>query len=643
MADISMQPGRAPTAALTPGVVVNPDGSITTVNPDGTRTTTRADGTVIPTATSWSVDRSGAPTRSWVDDKGQTIVERTANDPNGKPVTFQEIVGPDGSRRPNMDDPATAKAFGADLSNYLSDPGNHLTRRIGNAAATAAASLVGLGPFTSRVLTDPNAKAKIVSGPGSDGSGGGGSGGSGAGGGGINTDAISAAAAASRAMSDKFLADYNNAHPNQPPTMTAAQLPPAAQAEMLGQIQASQAAGLDPIKAAQAAGLDPIKAAQAAGLDPIKASLAAALDPFSATHATATLLDPTQQAEQRARALGLEEQYGDVISGKAPSVAELQLREAEQRQEANQLGLASRASGGGNVALALRTAANNIGRLNQGSAADAAILRAKEIEAAREGLGGLITNTRTGDISFAGQNANLATDVSKTNAGLDTSATLKAAELEAARRAANAGLSTSTALKDAELEAARRGANASLTTSAALKDADLEAARRQYNAGLISAAALKDAELEAARRASNASLTTSTAIKDAELEAARRAANASAINQTSIAQGGFNNTAASNNLTAALEQQRIDAAAKDAAAKNAIASSGQVITGTVGAAQAQAEAVKAAQAAKAAQDAKDAAYLGAGGAAGAKLLTSIKSDDDKDKITYGTNGAPIVD
>jgi len=362
--------------------------------------------------------------------------------------------------------------------------------------------------------------------------------------GGINTDAISAAAAASRAMSDKFLAEYNAAHPGQPPTMTAAQLPPAAQADMLAAIKAAQASQLDP---------------------------------FSASHATATLLDPTNQEEQRRRALGLEDQYGDVIAGKGPSVAELQLRAAEQRQEANQLGLASKASGGGNVALSLRTAANNIGRLNQGASADAALLRAKEIEAARAGLGGLIDQTRTGDINVAGHNADLSTNTSLKNAELDTNATLKAAELEAARR----------------------GSNAQLTTNAALKDA--------------------------------------------ELEAARRATNAKEVNDVNVAQGGFNNTAAANNLTSALEQQKIDAAAKDAAAKNAIASSGQVITGTVGAAQAQAEAVKAAQAAKAAEDAKQAAGLGALGSLAATWLKSGSGSSSGSGIKYGANGSPILE
>lgn len=557
----------------------------------------------------------------------------------GEKVTIRSIVGPDGSRRPDLSDPVTAKAF-EDQRKYLLDPDNigiHSTDQAKDAARqlkelSEKANVVGTpglkqdvandkifgGPQSGQSVFTDSPVGKLLGGVasiyglggvlGGSGSGSGtGTGGVGGAAGGINTDAISAAAAASRAMSDKFLAEYNASHPNQPPTMTAAQLPPAAQAEMIGQIQAAQAAGLGPIQASQAAGLDPIKAAQAAQLDP-----------FSASHARATLLDPTQQAEQRARALDLEGQYGDVIAGKTPSVAELQLREAEQRQEANQLGLASKASGGGNVALALRTAANNIGRLNQGSSADAALLRAKEIEAARAGLGGLITNTRAGDITFAGHDADLATDVSKTNAGLDTSATLKAAELEAARRASNAGL----------------------TTTAAVKDADLEAARRAFNAGQISAAALKDAELEAARRAQNAQLTTSTAIQDAQLEAARRAANAGQINQTSIAQGQLTNTASANNLTASLEQQRIDQAARDAAAKNAIASSGQVITGTVGAAQAQAEAVKAAQAAKAAEDAKQAAGLGALGALGAKLLAR---DSGGSGTTYGANGSPIID
>src|ERR1041385_2570406 len=89
---------------------------------------------------------------AWVDAQGRTIHQVTANDPHGNPVTFQEIIDANGNRKPNMDDPATAKAFGSDLSNYLSDPGNHVARTVGNDAVIGVTSLVGLGPVANKIM-----------------------------------------------------------------------------------------------------------------------------------------------------------------------------------------------------------------------------------------------------------------------------------------------------------------------------------------------------------------------------------------------------------------------------------------------------------------------------------------------------------
>jgi hypothetical protein len=332
---------------------------------------------------------------------------------------------------------------------------------------------------------------------------------------GIDTSPITAAAAAAKALQDKFLVEYNAAHPGQPPVMTAAQLPPAVQATMPEAIRPG--------------------------------------------HAEATLLDPTLQGQQRDKQLGLENTIQDAIDGKAPSVAQLQLQAALQTNEANQLGLASKASGGGNVALALRTAANNTGRLNQGASADAALLRAKEIADARAQLGGVLDQARGGDISLADKNASLATGVSTTNAGLDTQA----------------------------------------------------------------------------------------AIAKANLDNATRLGNAQQQNTLAAHQGDLTNDASKTNVSSALDQERIDAAAKDAAAKNALTAGGQVITGTVGAAEAQAKAVAAAQAAKAAADAKQAAGLGALGTTLASWLKTPSGGTTSPSLpsgtTYGANGSPIID
>ncbi len=374
------------------------------------------------------------------------------------------------------------------------------------------------------------------------GSGTGGAGGTG--GSGIDTSPIAAAAAASKAMQDKFLADYNAAHPGQPPVMTAAQLPPAVLATMPAAI---------------------------------RPGVADAVGNITASQATASQLDPTFQAQQRDKQLGLESTIQDAINGNAPSVAQLQLQAALQTNEANQLGLASKASGGGNVALALRTAANNTGRLNQGASSDAAILRAKEIADARAQLGGVLDQTRGSDISLADKNATLTTDVSKTNAGLTTNA----------------------AMKDAELEAARRAANATNETTAAGKTADIQA---QINT-----------------------------------------ANATSQNNMAQKQGDLTQGANANNLTAAGNQLTLDETTRQNLAKNALDAGSQVITGTVGAADAQAKAVAAAAAAKAAADAKQAAGLGALGSTIASLYKSGgSSGGSSGGTTYGANGAPIL-
>jgi Chaperone of endosialidase len=124
--------------------------------------------------------------------------------------------------------------------------------------------------------------------------------------------------------------------------------------------------------------------------------------------------------------------YQDVLSGKAPSVAQLQGEQQAAQNTASAYGGAAGASGG-NRALALRTAMNGAGANNAQAAAQAAILRATEQANARSGLanvgageattgstiGGIGnnidtagqgittggTNIRTGDTSIATTNA----------------------------------------------------------------------------------------------------------------------------------------------------------------------------------------------------------------------------------------------
>jgi hypothetical protein len=251
------------------------------------------------------------------------------------------------------------------------------------------------------------------------------------------TGSLQQSVGAAAALRDKFGNAYDTATPGVAPTISATQAKDPTLVSFLAQqpIAAATAGQVGAVRQVVAPTIDMANAprsvagtatAGTASAAQAQAYLAAAAQAQAsraeaskadASLATASQLDPTKQAEFRDTQKQLVGYLNDAITGKAPSVAELQLREAEQRQEANQLGIAAAASRGGNSALAMRTAANNIARLNQTASADAALQRATEIATARGQLGSAADQARGADINLADRNASLTTDVSKTNAG----------------------------------------------------------------------------------------------------------------------------------------------------------------------------------------------------------------------------------
>ena len=85
----------------------------------------------------------------------------------------------------------------------------------------------------------------------------------------------------------------------------------------------------------------------------------------------------------------LGESLQDTISGKNPSAADAELQQETAKNAGAQLGFAS-GLGGLNAALARRTAAENIGRINQGAVGQGVQLRAKEITDAQSKYGALL-------------------------------------------------------------------------------------------------------------------------------------------------------------------------------------------------------------------------------------------------------------
>jgi hypothetical protein len=82
----------------------------------------------------------------------------------------------------------------------------------------------------------------------------------------------------------------------------------------------------------------------------------------------------------------LTQSYQDTLSGKNPSLAMAALGQETGKNTSQQLGFAS-GLGGLNAALARRTAADNIGRLNQAAVGQGVMTRAQEIANAQQGLG----------------------------------------------------------------------------------------------------------------------------------------------------------------------------------------------------------------------------------------------------------------
>jgi hypothetical protein len=106
------------------------------------------------------------------------------------------------------------------------------------------------------------------------------------------------------------------------------------------------------------------------------------------------------QQEQKARATQSDfiRQLQAQMRGEGPSLSNLQLQQATDRNIAQQMGQAA-SQRGVNPALAARMAMGNIAGLNQQAAQDAAIIRQQEMLNAQQQLGGAISGQRQGDLA----------------------------------------------------------------------------------------------------------------------------------------------------------------------------------------------------------------------------------------------------
>lgn len=199
---------------------------------------------------------------------------------------------------------------------------------------------------------------------------------------------------------------------------------------------------------------------------------------------TPAQIQDQQQAEVRAKQMALATQLEGQAAGTAPSLAQQQLKQANDRAIAQQMALAGMARGG-NVSLAQRNAAVNTANLQQTNAQSAAQLKLQEQQQAQQQLGTLYGNTREADVTLAQKQAELAqqagltnfttaADTAKAQAGLNQEANIQQAQLSQQAQLANQTAAVNTALENAKLGTSVNMANVDAINKQVADQANLQ-------------------------------------------------------------------------------------------------------------------------------------------------------------------------
>jgi hypothetical protein len=466
------------------------------------------------------------------------------------------------------------------------------------------------------------------------------------------TDPIQAAIAQQNAIAQQMGQERANFAPTAAPTIAR---PDQIQAAMAGQVDPIQAA-IAQAERAQAAQIgqtvlspqqaaiqaQQVEAARIAQMQQAQAATIGQTQVGPVTNATAAQLDQTQQAEMRAAQQGLISGLQGAIAGKEPSVAEIMLRNATDRNVANQYALAQ-AANGMNTGLAQRTAMINAAEMNQQAIMQQAILRAQEIAQARGQLGGALDSARGADLSLAGQQAGLQQQTNLANAGAANTANLTQAQLAQAQAIAqaqlqqgasqfNAQASNAATMEQAQLQQAAAlanqqagltagTANAQLAQQVALANAQAQNQTNQQNAALQQAAALQNAQLGTQASMANAQNQTQANTASAQLANAVNLANAQNQTQANLTSGQLQTQAAIANAQNQVSTNQLNQKAQQDLAANQLQAAGQagqtsVGYGDVAAKMAEAEAKR------------QAAMIAGISAAGAALISDRREKTD---------------
>lgn len=412
-----------------------------------------------------------------------------------------------------------------------------------------------------------------------------------------------------------------------------------AQAQQAEAAQVGQTA-LTPQQAAIQA--EQIEAARIAAAQQAQAAQIAPTTVGPTSLANAAQINTGPQAEMRAAQTGLVSGLQNAIAGKEPSAAEIMLRNATDRNVANQYAMAQ-AANGMNTGLAQRTAMINAAEMNQNAVMQQALLRAQELTANRSQLAGLASDTRGADIGLATNQAGMQQQTNLANTGAQNTSTLTQAQLAAAQAQAqaqltqgasqfNAGQANDVAAQQAQMQQAASLANqqanlqagtqnASLAQQVALANSAAQNTTNQTNAQLQQAAGLQNAQLGTQTSIANAGNQTQAATSSAQLANAVQLANANNQSQANVAGAQLGTQAAIASANNQVSTNALNQKAQQDLTANQLTATGQAGQTSIG--QGDLEAKLAAAEAQ-----RQAALIGAAAAAGAKLLSDRREKTD---------------
>lgn len=208
----------------------------------------------------------------------------------------------------------------------------------------------------------------------------------------------------------------------------------------------------------------------------------------------ATQIDKAQQEEFRKRQLQLADELAAQSRGEGPSLADLQIKSATDKNLAAQLAMA-RSGRAGQGALGMRAASQQMGTLQQEAAMASALARIQEQNQARALLGQVTDLGRMRDIDLATNQATLSQGANVANQGAFNQALLAQANIDAQAAQLNADLATKTNLAQGQLGQGANDAFAAALNNKLIQQANINAGIRQagISAGAARAAAAAQA------------------------------------------------------------------------------------------------------------------------------------------------------